>query len=438
MTKKLLSYVICIGFLLSMSTQYIAYAQPSLTINSSAAILYEANTGTILYEKDIHSTYYPASITKILTALLAIENLSIEDSITLSREASLTIPAGSSSIGIKPDETLTVDQALHGLLLNSANEVANGLAETIGGSISQFSTLMTERASELGALNSHFTNPHGLHNDDHYTTAYDMAMITKGLLEYDYFREIMSNITYQIPETNLTSEIRYLSQNHRLMNHIRDASTYREDVIAGKTGYTTRSGHTLVTVAEQEDMTLIAVVLGSTSNDFYADTNTLLDYGFDNYQRVTIEYEEPNVTLPIITNNEADEVIEVGSAFVTNRFSTDFIVPIDFNSNALSTVIDLPEYLENDVTVGDVVGSITVTNRDTTLKGVDMTVHYVELFDITEDLNRFSLFSFKGLLLIGFVLCILYAFLNYRFNSRRLRYYRQRKSNNRKSSYFIR
>lgn len=430
--------MICIGFLLSMSTQYIAYAQPSLTINSSAAILYEANTGTILYEKDIHSTYYPASITKILTALLAIENLSIEDSITLSREASLTIPAGSSSIGIKPDETLTVDQALHGLLLNSANEVANGLAETIGGSISQFSTLMTERASELGALNSHFTNPHGLHNDDHYTTAYDMAMITKGLLEYDYFREIMSNITYQIPETNLTSEIRYLSQNHRLMNHIRDASTYREDVIAGKTGYTTRSGHTLVTVAEQEDMTLIAVVLGSTSNDFYADTNTLLDYGFDNYQRVTIEYEEPNVTLPIITNNEADEVIEVGSAFVTNRFSTDFIVPIDFNSNALSTVIDLPEYLENDVTVGDVVGSITVTNRDTTLKGVDMTVHYVELFDITEDLNRFSLFSFKGLLLIGFVLCILYAFLNYRFNSRRLRYYRQRKSNNRKSSYFIR
>ncbi len=250
-------------------------------VYAESAIIMEASTGLILYEKNIDERHYPASITKIMTALLAIENSNLGETVTFSRNAVFDVDLDSSRIGIDVGEQLTMQQCLYGMLLESANEVTYAVAEHVSGSIDAFSTLMNDKASSLGCKNTHFVNPHGLHDEKHYTTCRDMALITREAMKNETFRKIFGTRTYQIPPTNVQSETRYLRNHHKFV--LRQDYRY-DDCIGGKTGYTSNSKFTLVSVAKRGDLELICVIMRDDSTPHqYNDTAKLFDFAFDNF-----------------------------------------------------------------------------------------------------------------------------------------------------------
>lgn len=263
-------------------------------IFSECAVVMEAETGTVLYDKNMNRQAYPASITKILTALLAIENCSMSEMVEFSDEAVFSIPRDSSHIAITPGELLSVENCLYGLLLASANEVANALAEHVSGSTEEFAELMNERARELGAKNTHFANPNGLTDENHYTTCYDMAMISRAAIKNETFLKIDGTTAYMIPPTNLQPEQRPVNTLHPLLV---SGSHHYDGCFGGKTGYTQAAGNTLVTFAKRNDMTLICVVMKSDSTNIYDDSTALLDFGFENFTKCNISENETKFQL---------------------------------------------------------------------------------------------------------------------------------------------
>lgn len=253
-----------------------------LQLDADAAIVMDASTGDILFSKNIDKQEFPASITKLMTVLLAFENCKLDDTVTFSHNAVYSIERGSSNIGINENEKLTVDQCLHAILLQSANEVSNGIAEHIDGSIDAFAKHMTERAKELGAKHTNFVNANGLHNESHLTTAYDMALIAKELLKYPHFKEILRTRSYEIPPTNLCNETRYIHGQTQLINP--SSIFYYKDSEGGKTGYTDQARNTLVSYAKRGDTEIICVVLHSSGYGEYYDTMKLFDYGLNNFK----------------------------------------------------------------------------------------------------------------------------------------------------------
>lgn len=279
--------------ILLTSTAYPAKALTSSelkeTLISETAILMDGDTGQVLFEKDGQKKMAPASITKIMTALLALENSAPDSMITMSEDAVFSIGRGTSHIALDVGEELSLKDALYALAIESANDAANGIAEHISGSLSGFAALMNYRAQKAGAINTNFTNAHGLPDPDHYTTAYDMAMITKAALQIPRFREIFSAYQYEMPPTNKQDEPRVFWRNNSLLT-----GKYKyQGVIATKTGWTRDSQHTLVTAAERDGRTLIAVVMKSSApNDKWQDTVSLLDYGFTELTYVNFSKEE--------------------------------------------------------------------------------------------------------------------------------------------------
>ena len=255
-------------------------------IESDAAICMDGNTGAVLYGKNIEKQEYPASITKIMTVLLALENGNLDDTVTFSENAVYSIEYGSAHLGLTEGEELTLGQCLYGIMLASANEISNAVAEHIGGSVEKFADMMNQKAEELGCVNTHFVNPNGLHDDNHYTCAYDMALITQAAMKYDKFREIIHTQEYSYPETNLVKEKRYFANHHGMLM---DESRAYDGFIGGKTGYTDEAWNTLVSTAERDGMLLISVVLHANGQDIeYGNTKTVLDYGYNNFKEVQI------------------------------------------------------------------------------------------------------------------------------------------------------
>lgn len=249
-------------------------------ISANAAILINVNTGTVLYDKNCDEKKFPASMTKVMTALLTIENTSLNDVVTYSDDAVFDLEEGASYLALNYGEQLTVEQSLYGLLLASANDVANGLAVYTAGSINKFVDMMNERAAQIGCTNTHFSNANGLHDDNHYTTCHDMALIMMEAIKNNTFLTIDSTEYYEIPPTNIQPESRPLRMLHKMMNPS-DPYYYRY-CIAGKTGYTDQAGTTLVTYCKKNDMELISVVMDSYFTQ-YDDTIALMNYGFDNF-----------------------------------------------------------------------------------------------------------------------------------------------------------
>lgn len=258
-------------------------------IVGEAALLIEAESGVVLYEKNSRATMYPASITKLITALLVLENCSLDEMVPFSQKAVFSLPAGASHIAINPGEELSVEHCLYGLLLASANEVANALAEYVGGSMEDFAVLMNNRMKELGATGTNFANPSGLHEDEHYTTCYDMALLCRELIQNKTFLKINGTTSYVIPPTNLQPLKRPINTTHKLL---RKGSTNYSGAFGGKTGHTDIAGNTLITFAERNGMTLICVVMKSDANHVYSDTTSLLDYGFSYFKEVSISESE--------------------------------------------------------------------------------------------------------------------------------------------------
>lgn len=257
--------------------------QPELA--SEAAVLMDAQTGQILYDKNAYLVMYPASITKVLTGLLALEHGNPEQELTVSDQVLAQVPRSSSHIALQPGEKLTLGDALYALAISSANDAAVAIAEEISGSVEAFAELMNQEASQLGVLNSHFVNPNGLPSAEHYTTAYDMALITaRALKEPDFLRYFGSG-AYVIPATNLSGP-----RNLTAKNQFIDGQRICPGLLFSKTGWTTAAQGTLVSAARRDGTTLIAVTLKSPMlDDKYIDTQKLFDYGFEEFRRFTVD-----------------------------------------------------------------------------------------------------------------------------------------------------
>lgn len=245
-------------------------------IQAQGAVVIDAATGQILYGKNANTKYYPASITKLMTALLVIENCDLDGTVTFSKTATTNLEAGAVSLGMVEGDQLTVRQCLYALLLKSANEVGNALAEYVSGSISAFADLMNKKAAALGCTNTHFVNPHGLNDPNHYTTPYDMALIGRAAFANSTLREIDTTLSYKLPATK-KNEAMTITMGHKMLYP--NDSRYYEGIIGGKTGFTSLAGNTLVTGAERNGVRLVAVVMKA-NGTHYTDTKALLDYGF--------------------------------------------------------------------------------------------------------------------------------------------------------------
>lgn len=271
----------------SPRTVYASTDWPSdVSIESDAGIVMDAASGAVLYGKNIHETYAPASITKVLTALIVLERCSLDEMVTFSQNAVYNVEENSSSAGYDTGDTATVKDCLYALLLKSANESANALAEHVAGSTDAFAVLMNEKASQLGCQDSHFSNPSGLNDDAHYVSAYDMALITRAAFENDTFAAIVSTTYYELPPNKQNPEGQGISPGNKMIKK-NWPDQYRPDVIGGKTGYTSIALNTLVNGAQQGDTRLITVILHSSGTQ-YDDTKRLLDFGFSNFQSVRI------------------------------------------------------------------------------------------------------------------------------------------------------
>ncbi|MDY5845451.1 MAG: D-alanyl-D-alanine carboxypeptidase family protein [Bariatricus sp.] len=256
-----------------------------------AAIIMDADSGAILYSKNIDGKGYPASITKIVTTLIALENGNLDDKVTVTDDCIDCLSYGYAHIGLNSGEELTLKDALYAVLLASANEAAYAIGESIGEGYDWFINEMNSRAKELGALNSNFVNTNGLEDTNHYTSARDMALITRELLlNHPEFQEICQTLQYTIPATNLTDETRTFQQKHQMFYEGNEY--YDARVIAGKTGYTDQALNTLVTCADDGNRRLICVVLRTHGRNVYTDTEALLNYGFDNFEKVSIKEKE--------------------------------------------------------------------------------------------------------------------------------------------------
>ncbi|MCI8513341.1 MAG: D-alanyl-D-alanine carboxypeptidase [Lachnospiraceae bacterium] len=255
---------------------------PAPEIVGEAGFLMEANTGTILYAKNENEALYPASITKIMTALVVIENTeNFGDVITFSDAAVNGIDWDSTKIYAYVGEQLTVEQALYGLMLKSGNDCAVALAEYVAGSEAAFAEMMNARAAEIGCTNTHFVNAHGLQNENHYTTVHDMALIMREAMENDIFRVIDSTVSYKVDWTNMReSGFDTWVMGNKMMNP--NSDSYYEGVFCGKTGYTDQAGNTLVTCATRGNSDLICVVM-KCPQSHYNDTKALFDYGFNHF-----------------------------------------------------------------------------------------------------------------------------------------------------------
>lgn len=262
-------------------------------ISSVSAVAIDADTGIVLSGKDVTKKVYPASTTKILTAILALENLDLDKSVVVSKTA-ISIPWDSSRIYLKEGEVVTVSDLLYGLLLESGNDAANVLAESVSGSISEFVKLMNTKLQELGCTNTHFANAHGYSDDDHYTTALDMAKILKYCIKNDTFIKIFSTKEYTMEATNKTNSKRYFTNTNRLIQTKEDSvySRYYKYCIGGKTGYTDEAGKTLVTYGVKDNKNVIVTVFnGGTVEGIdarYTDAINLFEYAFNNFEKHVI------------------------------------------------------------------------------------------------------------------------------------------------------
>lgn len=313
-----------------------AYAAPSWPeapeIQADGGILVDADSGAVLFEKNADQAYYPASITKILTALIVIENCNMDDIVTFSNRAVNDVESGSSNMGALEGDQLSVRDCLYGLMLASANEAANALAEHCAGSIEAFVDMMNQKAKELGCTGSNFANPSGLNNENHYTTARDMSIIMKAAIENPIFLEIDGALYWKhapiqrYPDPDDPYNTIYA--HHSMLK--KNDSRYYAGAFAGKTGYTSLAGNTLVTCAKREDMTLICVILNG-HQTHYQDTKTLFDYGFRGFKtRPVSEYDhsytsiENDMTIAGLTASPISTLSLGKSCYITLPQTADF------------------------------------------------------------------------------------------------------------------
>lgn len=328
----------------------------SLSLTADSAVLIDAKTGAVIYNQNCNKKQFPASITKLMTVLLALEYGKLDDVITFSAEAVFGIERNSSHIAIDVGEQITMEEALYAIMLQSANEVSLGVAEHIDGSIEAFATHMNKRASELGCTNTNFVTPNGLHDENHYSTAYDMALIMQEVLKFDEFKKIAATTYYELKPTNKQPESRYLYAQHKMIKE--NSSFYYEGCEGGKTGFTNQAQNTLVTSAKKGDTELIAVVLKDIGTGIYKDTTTLLNYGFENFETVEVFSAGSFSRNVAVTDIHGDNTYDAGKANLKAEDNIFVTLPKNASKKEITEKINCSDSLVAPIEKGSVNGSI--------------------------------------------------------------------------------
>ena len=285
MNKRIKKIIISMIFIAIIMTNCIfVYATNDLNVDAKASLIIEENSGKVIHEDNSNVQNYPASVTKILTAILTLENCELTDTVTVSKTAISNIPSGYVIAPLFVGEQMSVEDLLYALMLKSANDAAYVLAEHVGGSVEGFSEMMNKKAEELGCKNTHFVNPNGIHNSNHYTTAYDMYLIARYAMKNEEFVKIVSTYQHALSATN-----KY-SKNDRIMKNtnsfVNPSSRYYDENVKGiKTGTTLQAGNCLITNISKNGFDVITVILGArTSESKFSETKKMMNYTFDNYE----------------------------------------------------------------------------------------------------------------------------------------------------------
>ncbi|MBD5547757.1 MAG: D-alanyl-D-alanine carboxypeptidase [Lachnospiraceae bacterium] len=345
-------------------------------IGAQSAILMDANTGVILYAKNIDEKLYPASTTKLMTCILAAENCKLDEMIKFSHNAVFSIERGSSNIGIDEGQSMPLEECLYGILVASANEVANAVAEHIAGTTDDFAIMMNQKAAELGCKNTHFTNPHGLFDENHYTSAYDLALIAKAFFQNELLTKIGNTPSHHFQAT-ATQPDDFIERNkHKLIT----GEIAYEGIKGGKTGYTDEARQTLVTCAEQNGMKLICVVMKEESPEQFYDTVKLFSYGFTNFSAVNVSENETDYSIQNSNFfNTSNDVFGNSKPILTLNQSSYLIMPKTITFDDLDSQISYETSGENEVAVieyyyhGAYVGNATVDLAEDTPASYDFT-----------------------------------------------------------------
>lgn len=385
-------------------TNYSFATDSELSINSEAAILIDSSTGKIIYEKNSNQKMYPASTTKILTAIIALENCDLNDTATVSYNAVMSVPPGYSNAALQIGEELTIEQLLQLLLVHSANDAANVLAEHIGGSIESFATMMNTKAGELECENTHFTNPSGKHDNDHYTTAYDLATIAKYCMKNSTFRYMVSQKSCKIDATNKYEERTFTTTNDLLKvdNTNKPDNYYYKYAIGIKTGYTSQAKNCLISASNKDGFELIAVVLGSAQTEEglsarYIDSKNIFEYGYSNYTVKKIKDKNDKITqieIPKATKDTKSLDLSISDEITA-------IIKQSENENDILPTININDNLSAPIAKGTVVGNLKYVIDD-----VEYTADLIAANDVQK-----SSFIIK---LIQIVLLVVVIYLIYK------------------------
>lgn len=380
------------------------------TIDSGAVLILEETTGKVIYEKNGYERMFPASTTKIMTAILAIENCNLDETATASEYAINSIPEGYTNASIQVGEVLTVKDLLYALMVTSANESAIVLAEHVAGSEEAFCWMMNDKAKEIGCKDTHFVNPNGIHSEDHYSTAYDLALIAKYAMQNETFRKIVKTTSYTLPSTNAypTEDRTFTNTNSLIIydNRNRADNYYYEYATGIKTGYTSQAGNCLVSSAEKNGMSYITVVLNAplgyttagTLSHRYLDTIALFDFGFDNYSFRKLK--SKNALIETITIDNGEKNANSLDLLISDEVTV--LASIDNRDSEIEPEVTLNDGLSAPISKGDVVGTITYR-----VEGLKYTTDLIAGNDVKVQKK----FNIKFLVIIGIFILLLVVIL---------------------------
>ena len=425
--KRLLIYILIIVFIMTGTVCFanetitpdlkISEATPNsenLNIFSDAAILIDSNSGKTLYEKNSTKKVYPASTTKILTAILAIENIeNLQEITTVNYSAISVIPSGYSSAYLSEGEEISLEYVLQAFLIHSANEAGNVLAEHVSGSIEKFVELMNQKLKEIGCKNTHFVNTNGIHDENHYTTAEDMAIIARYCMKNQTFRKIVAMKSCTIPKTNKSDE-RYYKNTNDLVNP--SSEYYLKECIGIKTGYTTPAQNCLISACNKDGLELIAVVLGSPRIDSGKSTRNLdsielYNYGYKNYASKKIASKGDTI-YNVKVKNGTKETKNL-DLIIQNDVNT----LVSINSENVTYSIKLNDNLSAPIGINTVLGTITYLSEG---------IEYTENLVASHDVYKSNFFIFILGLVFALILIIIISMINMKMKIKRKKKYIRR------------
>ncbi len=396
-------------------------AAPSHTVQATAAMLVELSNGQSLLEQNADVQVYPASMTKIMTCMLTLEHGNLTDVVTVSETALQNLDIAGSTAGLLAGEQLTVEELLYCMMLSSANEACNVAAEYVAGSVEAFVAMMNEEAAALGCTNTHFANTHGLHDENHYTTARDLVLIATEALKNETFRTITSTVTHTVPATNLSEERELFTTN---LLETPNTQYYYEYAAGVKTGFTTPAGRCLISTAQRpdSDLHLLSVVCGASDVELedgsietqsFTETRDLFEWGFDNFAFATVLEANPVTEVPVFMSAGSDAAVVAASEAITA------VMPIGYDEAQVELDIQLtsPQGVQAPVYEGDVLGTVQLVAITDTLRS--------ELAASAATTGSFIADHFWLLLILAVVLLfVLYLVIN---NVRRARRRKRRR-----------